>query len=113
MASGPRADAGGAITALVTPRQTAATQGRRRRLKAGIAPVMSGLSVKRIGIFAHSAPEPGYGASIDGIFCAHERAPNTAENRCARCSLALLFPALPRPNAADCVGREQKFATVL
>src|SRR5436309_10845024 len=65
MPSGPRAEAGTEIRMVAAPRQTAAAQGRKRWLKAGIAPVMSILSPGKATKFElHSAPEPGNGASI-------------------------------------------------
>ena len=48
MPSGPRAKAGAGVSTpaapMLAPRQIAASKGRRRRLKAGIAPVISDLS---------------------------------------------------------------------
>src|SRR5271170_6491535 len=70
MPSGPRASAGVTLTVprptpRVALRQIAANQGRRRRLNAGIAPVIFGLSPeKRSESEVHSAPEQGDGASI-------------------------------------------------
>ncbi len=70
MPSGPRASAGtdkaGAdITTLAAPRQIAATSGRRRWLRAGVATVISvSLLEKRVEFEVHSAPERGGGASI-------------------------------------------------
>src|SRR6478752_7784423 len=49
MPSGPRAKAGGVHARLAAPRQIAANQGRRRRVRAGIAAVISDLSVLKSG----------------------------------------------------------------
>src|SRR3984893_570915 len=65
MPSGPRASAGADTRTLAAPMQIAANTGRRRRFKAGIAPVISALSLtKRAEFKIYSAPEWGYGASI-------------------------------------------------
>src|SRR3984885_13822149 len=103
MPSGPRANAGGASTRQLAPRQIAANQGRRQLerverapvfrsdafssrgpvptplenalVKAGIAAVILALSVfnERNGVAAQCAPERGCGASIDGSFHRHDR----------------------------------------
>ena len=60
MPSGPRAKAGAETRALAAPRQIAASSGRRRWLKAGIAPVMSASLLENGAEFdAYSAPERG------------------------------------------------------
>ena len=66
MPSGPRANAGARHQRRwLAPRQIAANQGRRRWLKAGIAPVISVSLLKNGSEFeVHSAPERGDGASI-------------------------------------------------
>src|SRR5665213_3383799 len=87
MPSGPRAQAGpektGAeISTPLAPRQIAARTGRRRWLKAGIAPVISAsLLAKRIGFDVHSAPERGCGASIRGGHFVHISAVEYGEKR--------------------------------
>jgi hypothetical protein len=71
-----------AIRRLAAPRQIAANQGRRRWLKAGIAPVISGLSPENGSEFGvHSAPERGDGASIGRDISKSSAPPNTAKNR--------------------------------
>jgi hypothetical protein len=59
-------DTGAEIRTLAVPSQIAANQGRRRWLKAGIALVMSDLSLQKNGseFEIHSAPERCCGASI-------------------------------------------------
>src|ERR1700759_4091931 len=87
MPSGPRANAGGALTTLAAPRpaprQIAGNPGRRRRLRAGIAAVIVGLFVlrKRISLARQCAPEQGCRASIGRSFHRQERRSNEAKNR--------------------------------
>src|ERR1700726_2070738 len=58
MPSGPRANAGGDTSTLVAPRQIAASKGRKRSLKAGLAPVISALSSHKMGRNLNSTVRP-------------------------------------------------------
>src|SRR3981081_4663319 len=95
MPSGPRAracvDTGAEIRTLAVPSQTAAHQGRRRWLKAGIALVMSDLSLQKTGRNSKStvrpngvaaqASEPDEGRKKPDSTAADRAPVNTAKNR--------------------------------